>query len=223
MSASISLVPRIELWLEGLANLTVAGSATVDAERVTLMAGMLARDGFPPGAFNTDSMHHVTLGQRFFPAYDDVRRALRAWCDANRAATLALPDPNQGMDQMDRSWVAFWHKRRGEIFGQDVSQAAAEAALTTVSSLVRSRSAKAWAAISGDGQPIATGYPSEASVSYVTRLLRPEPQGSQPRYEVVEAPLPFRDVTAKGDDLIRIRGKALERTAAVVTDRGDWA
>jgi hypothetical protein len=223
MSASTSPVPRIELWLEGLANLTVAGTSPVDAERVTLMAGMLARDGFPPGAFNTDSMHHVTLGQRFFPAYDDVRRALRAWCDANRAATTALPDPDQGLDAMDRSWVAFWHKRRGEIFGQDLSQHAAEAALEVVSSLVRDRSSRAWSAITGNGQAVATGYPTEASVAYVAKLLRPEPQGGQPRYEVVEAPVPFRDVTAKGDELIRIRGKAMERPAVVVSDRGDWA
>jgi len=225
MSASTNADPRIIRWLEGLANLTVAGSEPVNADRIALMAGMLAKDGFPSAAFTSDSLHAAVQGQRFFPAYDDVRKALHAWWDAHRpviAPQLAGPVV-QGLDAMDRSWIAFWHKRRAEIFAQDVSQAAAEASLATVSSLVREKSAKAWSAISGDGQAVITGYPSEAAVAYVARMLRPAPVPGQPRYEVVEAPMPFRDVTAKGDELARIRGKALERTGAVVTNRGDWA
>ncbi len=216
---------RIAKWLQSLRDVTVAGTEAVTPERIATMAALLAKDGFPSAAFTSDSLHAAAQGQRFFPAYDDVRKALHAWWDAHRPASapqIAGPVV-EGLDAMDRSWIAFWHKRRGEIFGQDIGQQAAEMALATVSSLVRDRSSRAWSAINGDGQPVATGYPTEASVAYVARLLRPEPQGGQPRYEVVEAPVPFRDVTAKGDELIRIRGKALERQGAVVTDRGDWA
>lgn len=216
---------RIAKWLQSLRDVTVAGTEAVTPERIATMAALLAKDGFLSAAFTSDSLHAAAQGQRFFPAYDDVRKALHAWWDAHRPASAPqLTGPVvEGLDAMDRSWVAFWHTRRAEIFAQDVSQHVAETALEVVSSLVRDRSSRAWAAINGDGQPVATGYPTEASVAYVARLLRPEPQAGQLRYEVVEAPVPFRDVTAKGDDLIRIRGKALERPAAVVTDRGDWA
>lgn len=223
MSAS-DIEFRIAKWLQSLRDVTVPGTDAVNAERIATTASLLAKDGFPSAAFTSDSLHRVAQGQRFFPAYDDIRKGLHSWWDAHRPASapqIAGPVV-EGLDAMDRSWVAFWHKRRAEIFGQDGSQKAAEASLETVSSLIRDRSPKAWASISGQGQAAVTGYPTEAAVAYVARLLRPPPVDGQPRYEVVQAAPPLRDVTAKGDALAALRSRPVPQ-AAVVTDRGDWA
>jgi len=223
MSGTSRTETAIARWLEALANLTVPGSDPVSAERIAVMAGFLAMD-LPAEAFSQRSLHAAAQGHRFFPAYDDVRMAVTTWWEANRPpAGPQLGGPViPGMTATDRSWVAFYHKRRAEIWAQDsLSQSQAEAALAVVSSLVRAQSARAWEAITGRTAAVAAGS-TEAAVAYVAKLLRPEPQPGQPRYEVVEAPAPFRDVTAKGDDLLRLRGLAPPK-AAVVTDRGEWA
>ena len=226
MSASTSPDPRIIRWLEGLANLTVAGSDPVSPERLTLMAGMLVKDGFPPAAFTSDSLHHCTQGHRFFPAYDDVRKALHAWWDAHRAPAgpqIAGPD-RSNLSPFDRHWIAFWHKRRREIIDTTTSQAAADQAIGVLASLVKTQSQKAWDTVTGRPAPPAAREPTPEEVSYVAWLLRPEPV---PTSTIVlpepETPPPFRDVTAQGAELARIRGRALERTGATSTDREEWA
>lgn len=214
---------HIRRWLEGLANLTVSGTEPVTPERIALMAGFLAMDSFPLEAFCQRSLHHAAQGQRFFPAYDDVRKAVTTWWEANRKASQAQitgPSPS-GMDEMDRSWEAFYRKRRAELAASSTSFEADQVAIGRLKSLVKAQSPKAWAAVSGE-RPSEARAPTEAEVSHVARLLRPEPPPGQPRYEVVEAPVPFRDVTAKGDELARIRGKLVERQVEVVSDREPW-
>ena len=197
----------IARWLEGLANLTVAGADPVSAERIAVMAGFLAMD-LPAEAFTQRSLHAAAQGQRFFPAYDDVRRAVTAWWDSNRPpAGAPLPGPaGAGMSALDRHWVAFWHRRREEIWAQEeLSQSQAEAALGVVSSLVRAQSARAWEAVSGKPSPVAA-TPTEAAVAHVAKLLRPEPVAASSQAEVLPPPpVPFRDVTAKGPELAAMR------------------
>lgn len=196
---------RIRKWLQGLADCTAAGSEPVTVARIATMAEMLAMD-FPPAAFTSAALHHCTQGQRFFPALDDLRRALHAWWDPRRpAAGLAIAGPAlPNLDPMDRSWLTFWHRRQAEIGADSVSREAADAALALVADLVRSKSPRAWEAVSGfaDAEPAA---PTEAAIVAVARLLRPDPEAGSRRFEVVEPPPPFRDVTAKGEDLVRIR------------------
>ena len=214
---------RIAKWLQSLRDLTVTGADGVTPERIATMAHMLAMDGLPGEAFTSGSLHAAAQGQRFFPAYDDVRRAVTIWWEANRQPSQPqIAGPNtSGLDAVDRGWVAFYRKRRAELAAADGALQADRAALANLASLVRGQSPRAWAEVSGE-RPLVSRAPTESEVSHVAKLLRPEPAAGQRRYEVVEAPLPFRDVTAKGDDLDRMRGKVVPQRA-VVTDRGEWA
>lgn len=207
MAAFSSIDPRITRWLEGLVSLTIAGTGPVSPERITLMAAMLAADGFPAEAFSFDSLHHTAQGQRFFPAYDDVRKALHGWWDAHRpAAALQIAGPGlPELDATDRHWLAYWHRRRAEIATAGGGHGPNEAVLERLASLVRSRSPAAWAAISGR-EPVASRAPTLDEAVHVARLLRPEPmQRSAAVPPEPAAPPPFRDVTAKGEALAKLR------------------
>ena len=223
MSGNSRTDQHIARWLEALANVTIGGTEPVNAERIAVMTSFLAMDGLPLEAYCQRSLHAAAQGQRFFPAYDDVRKAVTAWWEANRTPTeRQLPSPiTSDMNAMDRAWVAFWHKRRAEIFAGTGSQQAAHVAMDNLTSLVRDQSLKAWSHVTGERESQAR-TPTESEVSHVAKLLRPEPTAGQRRYEVVEPPPPFRDVTAKGDDLDRMRGKTVPQRA-VVTDCGEWA
>ena len=65
---------------------------------------------------------------------------------------------------------------------------------------------------------LANGIPSRIPLDDVMASL---PADRQQRIRARGVDL-IADVTAKGDELARIRGRALERTAAVVSDRGEW-
>ena len=215
--------PHIRRWLELLANVTAGGNDPVSAERIAVMAGFLAMDGYPVEAFCQRSAHHCAQNQRFFPAYDDVRKALQAWWEANRQpvqAQIAGPG-TPGLDAMDRRWVAYWHKRRAEIWAaDDVTQTQAEVALETVASLVRAQSSRAWEAITGT-KPVGQRAPTPEQAAYVARLLRP-PAVEASVVVRVDSPLPpLRDVTAKESELDRLRGKVVD-LEPVGTDREEW-
>lgn len=167
-AASPDTEARIRRWLGSLAELTAPGSEPVSAERIATMAAMLAKDAAPAAAYGSGSLYQVAGLGKFFPSYVEVRDAVHLWWEANRPAHApALEGPGLGDDAtlMDRSWLAFWHKRRAEIWATDVYQRGSrDADMANLASLVQQQSPKAWAVIRGrePAQHVATEAEREA-------------------------------------------------------------
>ena len=180
MAAMHDIEPRILAWLNSLANLTRAGTESISPEKLATYANMLAKDGFPSAAFTSDSLHEVAQEQRFFPAYDDVRKVLFAWWNAHKPRIApALADAGAvSLDAADRAWVAFWHKRRGEIFAGSAAplRGSASADIANLASLVKSKSPRAWASVSGEPLPVQR-EPTQEAMDAVAALLHPELHG----------------------------------------------
>ena len=126
------------------------------------------------------------------------------------AAAMTLPglDIPEDMDAADRGWVHYWHKRRGEIWAKDSTQAETEQALARLASLVRENSPKAWAVIRGPEPGIV--QKTEAIIADVaavleehraelhSRRLAPQDQGGS-----VKLP----DVAVRGEHLAAMRAR----------------
>lgn len=207
-----NLEPRIRAWLHSLANITNPGADPVTAERIATNAMMLAKDGFTAGAFTSTSLHAVAQDQRFFPAYSDIRKALQAWWNQNKPSVAPVltgsASPGNGMDAMDRSWVAFWHKRRAEIWaeGYQMQRGSKSADLNNLEGLIRANSPKGWALISGVAEN--TQEPgsvrSQAEIEHVSNVLRATPHVAKSTIPEPK-PEPMPDVTLKGEALQRSR------------------
>lgn len=116
-------------WLNNLAELTRHGEEGKPTKAKTaIMATMLGED-FPATAFTLSSLHAVTQGQEWFPAYDVLRQRVGEWWRENRPAVArALPAPDgyplaSRLEGMDAVWFGYFIQRQSESFGPPHSTA----------------------------------------------------------------------------------------------------
>lgn len=193
---------RILRWLDTLADLTRSGEDRITPDKLAIYAAMLARDGLPPEAFGMNSLHAVSDGMTFFPAYAELRRTLLAWWRDNKPLAPALDGPpGMRLSTEDRQWLAFWRRRLAENFGATATHPASNR--EHVASLIQQHAPDAWAAIIGIPRRTGTRPPAEEELAHVDRLLAPVRDSFHPESQANRPPLP--DAALKGEALARAR------------------
>ena len=122
----------------------------IDAEGMADLAQFLAAR-IPVEAFTTQSLGAVLENHRWFPAAASILEVVGGWW---RDLEPAAPDLVEGpggvaLDQMDRLWLAYWHKRRAEMANTPMRGDPAQHPVANLASLVRDRSPRAWSIIAG--------------------------------------------------------------------------
>lgn len=166
-------------WLGQLAVLLPVQGTLEDAgQRLRAMIPMLV-DRYGTSDFDASSREfvarHCTV---HFPTYGQLCELLDRW--PKPAPKAERPTVvNDDLSIEDWAWVAFYHKRRADIWAQQggFKWGNRDADLANLSSLVRGQSSKAWAHVSGE--PVfVPRVPSESELAYVANLLRPPPMPS---------------------------------------------
>ena len=206
-------------WLQALAKITVAQNVTDPTalgERIVEMVPLLV-ERYDSRDFTQTSREFVARECRWFPTYAELSALLDRW---PRPAERPLPARQaDGLDVMDRAWLAFWHKRQAELFAQqrDFRWGNREGDLANLVSLIRGQSPKAWAVINGrESTPETTDVQREAVQRMVEGFLA---ESAQHRRAPAES-TPLRDVSLHGDRLRQSR-EARGCNVPVVDDDGE--
>jgi hypothetical protein len=113
---------------------------TEDGKKIVIVQiGEWLCEEFPERAFTPASLACVVRKHEFFPSFKMLRADLAEWCEAAYPKPLpALTDGAMaGWSEMDRSWLAYWHKRKAENFSASERGSPSSAAL--VLSLLKER------------------------------------------------------------------------------------
>ena len=102
-------------------------------------------------------MRGVARRLKGFPTYGQLIDVMIEWSKEQRqtrnAITVEAPDAD-GLDNDDRSWVAYYHARVGEGFKKAPVQAAMSGGPEAhVLSLIKGQSPAAWSHITGEPRP----------------------------------------------------------------------
>ena len=140
----------IAAWLTQLSAVVRHNAERPTKAQVALYATLLAAE-MPSGAFTPASLAAVAAEMSWWPDHASLRRAVLAWWNDHKPACAPrLTGPGHvALDPVEAGWVAFWHRRRGEIEapGYLPRLATPRADLARLASLIRWQSPRAWQAI----------------------------------------------------------------------------
>ena len=158
-------------WLKDLGRLIAPTMPPKEvSDRLTALVPLLV-NRYGSICFDSVSREHVARQCRFFPSYAELCDALDSLPSRAPQAAIAGPDID-GLDDMDRAWVAFYHRRVDEL-GQATMYrwGSYDADLDNLRSLIQAQSRRAWAVICPESVVI-QDRPSDAQIVAVARALR---------------------------------------------------
>jgi hypothetical protein len=180
---------QVEDWLRLLGRLVASDMTPQEAgDRLRAYTPLLV-ERFSDRDFNAVSREWVARSCRFFPSYGELCELLDKWPRPSPKPEQVV-DTASELDAADRAWVAFWHKRRAEIWAQQEGfrWGTRDADMANLANLVAAQSRKAWATVSG--VPLAPhAPPSERERAAVAELLHPFAERSS-RREPADPPRP---------------------------------
>ena len=199
---SLRIVTR---WVEHLCDLcNHPTDQRPNKSRIASYATHLAGE-FPSGAFTQASAEHVAAGNAWFPAYADAKRLVHEWWAEHKPACaprIAGPG-SERLTELDRMWVALWHRRRPEAEAKQRSLEAegrlagvdpVQWPLAHLASYIRKHSPAAWLAISGEAPKPRRLEPTQAEVDAVHAVVASLPQIRTPTSAAARA---LRDAVAR--------------------------
>lgn len=173
MTPNARTLQIIKGWLTNLVDVTQHKEAKPASATLDVYAALLGRT-HPSAAFTAESLAFVVDRQAWFPAVAVISEKLGAWWQNNKPRSApALDDLTPrppGWNEGDTQWLAYWHKRVGDL-RTEMDHAKREEARANLRSLVRSKSPRAWQHITGSREAVHV-TPTAETIAKVHAHLR---------------------------------------------------